>query len=105
MTNHPPRGDACRSARVVRSVTPLPRPAPVRPSLDDVAPLGPGAARGAEGAVGALLAGGGGEPLVEDLAGGRGEEVADPFAFQRLLRLHLGQRVAAVPLGGALAQL
>src|SRR5690606_12299930 len=48
-------------------------------SLHDVPSLRPGAARCAEGAVRAVLAGAGGEPLVEDLPGGGGEQVADPL--------------------------
>ena len=58
--------------------------------------------------MGAVLPRGGREPFVEDLAGSRGQQVADPLplgAVQRLLSLHLGQGVAAVPLRGALAQL
>src|SRR5690606_2374171 len=73
-------------------------------SLHDVPSLRPGAARRAEGAVRAVLAGAGGEPLVEDLPGGGGEQVADPLPLQRLLRLHLGQGLPAVPAGGTLAQ-
>ena len=48
-------------------------------SLDDLPPLRPRAARGPEGAVGAVLAGGRGEPLVQDAPGRGGEQVADPL--------------------------
>src|SRR5690606_16445900 len=83
------RTDARRAARAPRGRGSS--DGPEAGSLNDVPSLRPGAARRAEGAVRAVLAGAGGEPLVEDLPGGGGEQVADPLPLQRLLRLHLGQ--------------
>lgn len=101
------RTDNRRHRRTSAPVHPFTRsPAhPLTRSLQDVAALGLGAARGPEGAVCAVLAGGGGEAFVQDPAGRGGQQVGDPLTGERFLCLHLGQGVSALLLGGGLAQL